>query len=272
MADQIPDYAFTPLTICVDSVTTMGELLHLSIGGLSMLSNLPEVMKRAKEWHEVAGTPNTTTQSQIERITQNAAFADNERKNGYPLLHAFTLVGIWAALEAGIEDMLVGILCNEPARLSTFGFEKIKIPLSKYEQLDKEERMRFLLSEVQREHASGVGQGVNVFESVLYVFDLSGQVDSSIREGLWKLSNLRNVIVHRDSRADRRLVENCPSMSLKVGDRVIVGHELYGSLNLEVLRYVALLMRRLAVKYDAPLPKWVINWVDLVYPLAEKHE
>lgn len=265
MADKIPDYAIEPLKRCLHSVFTMYKLLHLSIHGLGIISKRPEMVQRIITLTEECGQEVTEElKADLVKVTNDAGFTNSERDQDFPLLHAFTLVGIWAALESGIEDMLVGILCNEPAVLATYGFGRIRIPLSKYEQLDKEERMRFLLSELEREETSGLAQGINAFENILYVFDLSGSVSSAIRDELWKLSNLRNVIVHRDSRADRRLVENCPAMNLKIGDRVLVSHEAFASITNQVTNYIIILIRRLATRYNAPIPKWAEEF----YPAA----
>ena len=61
-------------------------------------------------------------------------------------------------------------------------------------------------------------------------------------------------------------------MNLRVGDRVIVDHELFGSLTFQVLRYIVVLMRRLSARYDAPLRAGVAHWADQVYPLTEKQQ
>lgn len=194
----------------------------------------------------------------LENATADAAFTKSERDDGFPLLHAYTLVTQWGALEAGIEDMLVGILVNEPKVLEKDEFAKVKIPLSKYELLDKEERMRFLLSEVQRAQSSGIAQGVNTFENVLQVFDLSGSVEEDVRIGLWEINHVRNVLVHRDSRADLRLVQACPSINLKVGDRVLITHERYGYYANILSDYLRLVVCRLGKRYDALPPKWAL--------------
>src|SRR5215467_2342026 len=257
MADKIPDYAFEPLRACLDSIFTLNHLLHLSMQGLSTVSRSPWMVERVITLTKEVGKEVTEDmQVDLQSANKDAEFANKEIGRGYPLLHAFTIVGFWSALESGIEDMLVGIMCNEPAALEAASFGKIRLPLSKYEQLDKEERMRFLLSELQRNEASGLTQGVNTFENVLEAFGLNGTVDVQTKEGLWKLNNLRNVIVHRNSRADRRFVENCPSFNISIGETILVDHENYASLTDSVLNYILILMRRLGPRYDAPVPQW----------------
>ncbi len=276
MADKIPDYAFNPLRRCLDSIFITNRLLRLSVNGLQIISNRPQMVQRVIDLTVQAGQEVTAElNSDLESATADAAFTRNERDNDFPYLHAYTLVGQWGALEAGIEDMLVGILVNEPRVLQKDDFSKVKIPLSNYELLDKEERMRFLLSDVQRTLSSGIAQGVNTFENVLQVFDLSGPVEEGVRTGLWEMNHMRNVVVHRDSRADLRLIQACPSVNLRVGDRVIITHERYGYYSNVLIDYIRLVICRLGKRYDAPPPTWALPDglpPRPISPLGEKHE
>ncbi len=276
MADKIPDYAFNPLRRCLDSIFIANRLLHLSVNGLQIISNRPQMVQRLIDLTVQAGQEVTAElNSDLENATADAAFTRSERDNDFPYLHAYTLVSQWGALEAGIEDMLVGILVNEPRLLEKDDFAKAKIPLSKYELLDKEERMRLLLSDVQRTQSSGIAQGVNTFENVLQVFDLSGSVEEGLRTGLWEMNHVRNVVVHRDSRADLRLIQACPSVNLKVGDRVFVTHERYSYYANALIDYIRLVICRLGKRYDAPPPKWALPDglpQRPISPLGEKQE
>ena len=119
--------------------------------------------------------------------------------------------------------------------------------------------MRFLVGELERAKTPGAGQGVDTFENVLQLFGLSGAVDDNIKKTLWEMNHIRNVIVHRDSLADLRLVRECPRLKLKVGDRVLVNEENYGSYHDAVYEYLKVLARRLAERYDAPVPRWAIR-------------
>src|SRR2546430_402202 len=46
MADKIPDYAFNPLRRCLDSVFITNRLLHLSVNGLQIILNRPQMVQR----------------------------------------------------------------------------------------------------------------------------------------------------------------------------------------------------------------------------------
>jgi len=186
--------------------------------------------------------------SNLEEAKKEAELAEKECKEGFPLLHGHALVAMWGALETAIEDMLVGILLNEPTVLKKDAFAKVKVTLSDFETKDKEERMRFLLQELGR--SLGRKNGVDAFESLLEHFDLSGPVDEKDRKLMWETNHIRNVIVHRASCADRRLVEACPWLGLKISDPVTVSHEQLGAFAIALCQYATTVTLRLGKRYD----------------------
>ncbi len=63
--------------------------------------------------------------------------------------------------------MLVGILMNEPHHLKEPSFAKVRVPLTEFEALDKEDRMRLLVEEINRSSPLGQKNGIGAFESLL---------------------------------------------------------------------------------------------------------
>jgi hypothetical protein len=189
--------------------------------------------------------------SDLVEAKKEAELAEKECKTGFPLLHAHALVAMWAALEVAIEDMLVGILLNEPIVLKKEAFAKLRVPLADFETKDKEERMRYLLAELGRN--LGRHNGVEAFECLLGHFDLSGSVDEHDRKVLWEMHHLRNVIVHRASRADRRLVDACPWLRLKVNDPVTISHKFIRMAGPTLCSYVMTITGRLGTRYDVDI-------------------
>jgi hypothetical protein len=235
-------------------------MMHLCIQGITIITKRPVMTQRVIDLTVQAGKEVTPElKSDLERATDEAKFAENELQNGFPYLNAHALVGAWGALEAAIDDMLVNILVNEPKSLEKEEFAKIRVPLPKFEALDKEDRMRFLLDEVQRTRALGTVQGVDTFEKTLQLFGLAGMVDEDTKKMLWEMNHLRNVVVHRDSLADIQMVQACPWLNLNLGDRVLINDEKYGLCSDTVYEYLKILARRLAERYDALPPPWALR-------------
>jgi hypothetical protein len=172
MADSIPRYAAVPLQRFLDSWKSDFRLLHLSMRGIRVLTGMPGIFEALIPGSDPEEEARLT--SNLGEAKKEAELAENECKTGFPLLHAHALVGMWAALEAAIEDMLVGILLNEPEVLKKEAFTKVRVPLAEFETKDKEERMRFLIAELDRNLSRR--NGVDTFESLLNYFDLSGVV------------------------------------------------------------------------------------------------
>jgi hypothetical protein len=258
MAEYIPDYAYDPLSRCLDNLLNMLVMLRLTSQGMGIVANRPMMVQRVIDLTTEAGKEVTKEmKADLETATKDAAFAENERRNEFPFMHASTLVAAWGSLEAGIEDMLVGISLNEPEVLQKDEFMKIRIPLARFEALEKEERIRFLVGEVERMLTAPAIQGVDTFEKVLQLFGLSGEVRETVKKVLWEMNHMRNVIVHRDSHADLRLIQACPWIKLKVGDRTLINYDKYALYHDAVYEYIKILLRRLSKRYDVSIPDWM---------------
>ena len=257
MPDSLPEYASAPLRRFIDSCEDHSRLLHMSMSGIGFLTKRPEALKVLYEpWSGAAPISEAQAKENeqtLQQAVEEAEFAKKECEAGFPLLHAHSLVGTWGALEAAVEDMLVGILVNEPSVLQRDEFAKVKVPLADFEILDKEERMRLVLTEATRNQGIGRRQGVDVFEHTLMMFDLSGPVEGDVKKSILEMHHLRNVIVHRASYADRRLVQNCPWLGLKTGENVCVSHNDLGRYRSVLLEYVVTLARRLCTRYGVDI-------------------
>lgn len=112
MPEYLPNYASAPLRRFLVSWESDFCLLHLSMRGISVLSGRPRVFEALIPGAEVEEQEKLSTD--LREARREAELAENELRMGFPLLHAHALVAMWSALEAAIEDMLVGILLNEP--------------------------------------------------------------------------------------------------------------------------------------------------------------
>jgi hypothetical protein len=152
-------------------------------------------------------------------------FAERERDRGFPLLYAHTTVAAWGALEAAITDFLVFWITEKPEVLKTEVFTGTKIPLAEFETLERDERMRLLVNELERSLRSQFKAGASRFEALLSAIELSGPMEEETRKDLYEMFHVRNVIVHRASIADRKFVEACPWLGYSIGDQLVVSSE-----------------------------------------------
>src|SRR5258708_14449723 len=115
MSKRAPAYALEPIKRFLEYLETADRLLHLSMRAISMSRAMPRMVeaialasREDDDWDE------ESHKVSLERATKDAEFATTECDTAFPLLHDFTLVGMWGAFEASIEDLIVPILPNDP--------------------------------------------------------------------------------------------------------------------------------------------------------------
>lgn len=156
---------------------------------------------------------------QAKRIEDAAAV---ETRAGYPLLHGAATVLLWGALETAIRDMVVRWMDRNPEALQVPELKKIRVPVADYESLRGEDRARYLLGILEREWGAALKPGVGRFRCLLKPFGINPRRDDNVVRSLNEMAAIRNVIVHRASTVDTRLIELCPWLGYREGDTVTV--------------------------------------------------
>jgi hypothetical protein len=171
-----------------------------------------------------------------------------EAENDFRLLHAHTAVALWGALEALVENLAATIIVHEPVYLTRTPITEIKISIAEFETLDREARARVIVGQLAARLRADSRKGVDRFESVLDVLNLSGPVDAATKRDLYELQQVRNVLVHRSGIADRRLVSACPWMDIASGDALKLDYSTYVRYRDAVHGYLRVLINRMRVR------------------------
>ncbi len=252
MRKYLPDYTTAALRRFMASWEEMFSLLHLGMRGIGVLMGMPRILEVLIETASPDDGPHEVEnlQRKLARARRDAERAKSENEKNFPLLHAQTLIAAWGAFEAAIEDTLVAILIKEPKYLKTPALAKVKISLGDFHASDEEGRIRFLLAEISRSQGPGVKQGVDAFEFPLNFIGLSGPLPDELKKSVWEMHNIRNVLVHRASLADVRIVEECPWLNLKIGAPVTISHEALCRYGTALCEYCVEIARRLGKRYD----------------------
>lgn len=163
-----------------------------------------------------------------EEAAKVAAFAVTQTSGGSPYLFSLCAVRLWALMEALVDELIVETMydptkCSDQDLLS-----RLKGPLVEFRAASAEEQAEFLAETLKQAVDAPLKLGVGRFEAVLAPVGLGGQVDESVRKALFELSQIRNVIVHKSGRADRRIIEACPWLALTRGGDVVVTDKLFG--------------------------------------------
>lgn len=186
----------------------------------------------------------------IEESRKLAELAKNEIDNDFPLLHAHAIVGVWGALEACIDDLIVSVLIHDGDARSDEVFAKVKVSITELEDLDSEERMRIVLEEVKRLLRAEQRIGINTFETILARVDLSGDVLEETRRDMLELQQLRHVFVHPGGVADRKLLRHCPWLNVTPGTRIMPKRKDLERLTSAAVDYAIAVGKRVSKKYS----------------------
>lgn len=234
LSDGLPEWASEPLNRFIHYAGESRQLRYMSIQGIDGFRMFPKAVEVLKRTDRLVGK---VTKLSMEEAQEAAEFAEGEKERNYPFFHVHALIGLWAAFEAAVEDLQVAFLMNDPAILQKDEFAKIRIPLRDFELLEKEERMRFLLSEFEKNICAGRKHGADRFEILLEPFGLSGVLVSEIKKDIREMHHVRNVLVHRAAKADRRIVEGCPWLGLSLGQEITVTPEAIHRYEKSLMKY-----------------------------------
>lgn len=236
-----------------DFVGDLDRILDMSMRGMAAVSNLVTVAEvihnigRFWAWHFRIDK----NMIDLAKAREDAIFGKPEVARGFPVLHGQAVVALWGAFEVLVQDLLFELLLNEPTILKSDTFGKLRIPLAEFEALDKEQRMRLLIRELEQDLGASVKLGIGRFEAMLKKVQLGGSLPADVKRDLLELSQVRNVLVHRASIADTRFSEMCPWLNIKPGEKIAVTHECYRRYHRALEVYMVELFDRVHRTYGA---------------------
>jgi hypothetical protein len=224
-----------------------------------MLRGAPELMEavqkaEADEIELSEGDRNISSEDaakRLEQVREEAKLARQEVDKGFPLLYSPTLVSLWSSLEDLMHTFLAAWVTHTPGAKQAEALQKLKVKLSEYEALDEEEKGFYIVELLEREGRSPLKQGASRFEHLLDSFALAGAVDSDVRESLFEMNHIRNVLVHRRGVVDKRFVDACPHLGFSIGDSVSVDRRSFDRYSNSVAKYVLQVFSRVRDCFDA---------------------
>jgi hypothetical protein len=243
-------YGDPPLDRFMGYLVNMSRVMDISIRGIGMsipMVNLAKAVDNVKAVSRDERFPHDLAKSEkrIRRIEQDAEFARDQVAKDFPLLNGLALVGTWGALEAFIEDLAAGWIGRYPEILEEDSFARIKIPFVRFNALDDDERRTFLVREISGANRQS---GISGFEDLLGKIGLGGKVEDEIRKDIFEMHQIRNLIVHRASVADRKFVEDCPWLNCRIGEDIAVTSARLRDFQVSVIRYLRIIQERMTAQ------------------------
>ena len=240
-ATRAPRWATSPFHALVDYLENLWNVLHLSLDGISMLRARPGAIEALAFGQDE--DPETT--SRLASAKRTADLAQREVDTNFPVLHSQFVVALWGTMESFLGTFAAQWILNRPEILNQDPWCSLKVRLGEYEQLDSEQKAQYVVELLQQSTGSPLKQGVNRFETVISILGISGKAcEESDKQVIFELQQIRNVIVHKRSVADRRLCAACPWLGFAVGQQIQVTHGMCEKYHASVMSYVVELILR----------------------------
>jgi hypothetical protein len=253
-SNKSPNWALQPFKDFLDYSERLNVLLDLSIRGISMIRATPKMVEALASAYDAA--PDPSAPERIAHAKEMATLAQREVDDGFPVLFAQATVSLWGALENMVRLFVVRWMENAPDALKAKAILGLKVKIGEYESLKGEDRFFYILDQLEREGSVPLRQGINRFEDLLEPFGLSGEVPREIRDGMFEMNHVRNLIMHRRSVADRRFVEACPFLGIAAGETVALGRKKYSKYLACVHHYALTLIARVGEHFGSDMSQF----------------
>jgi hypothetical protein len=182
--DPRPDWSREPFHRFYDYVETEWRLLHLTIFGISGLvarERMVEILYDPSYPSYPTDIPEAEVESQLNEARASGELARAEMDADFPLLHAHSLISVWGALEAMVNDVVRTWIRHRPSLLGGEAFAGVKVPLAEFHRMKSAERVESLLEQVRPQ---GTGGGFQTLEAWLAKVELDGPLDEKLRRSL----------------------------------------------------------------------------------------
>ncbi|MFA5203376.1 MAG: hypothetical protein WC708_03130 [Lentisphaeria bacterium] len=245
--------AFFSFTENICSLLKLLNIARCGINGLTnrekMVNSIVKVLEYYDEFDKADETKKELPKAKL--VTDQAIM---ECENDFPLLHAQALILLWGALERLVLDILFYIIVNnnvynEPGLVKM----EIKVLVCEYENMDKEDRGRYLVRAIENDSRRGskFKLGVDRFESILEVIGLAGSVSPEIKKVIYELQQFRNSIVHAGCLVDEKFIRLLPESGYKIGQKIMISSAQFMLYYEAVFEYSKIICDRALNKYPA---------------------
>ena len=226
---KLPGWITDHFEQSIHSIENLMRIVSISERGIKVLRAMPSVVRAIAKAKDTEDTSDTA--KRVESAEQEAALAQREVDNDFPVLHGFAVVGLWSWLENFVKGFVVLWLVHRKGAYSATVLQRLRVKLGEYLALSKTEQAHYIVELMEQDLASPLKRGVTRFDSLFEPFALVATPlpDSHVKT-LFELQQVRNAIAHKNGNADRQLKSMCPWLKAKLNRPVPVSPQDVGSL------------------------------------------
>jgi len=157
---KVPTWATSHFKDTVKAFETLGQLIHISEKGISVLRGMPKIVKVVAD---VEGSSNDEkSKKQIEIAEKEAVLAQTEVEKDFPVLHGLAVVALWSILEHFTKGLVTLWLRHRKDALAVHAVQKLKVKLGDYILLSKAEQAHYLVELLEQDLTSSLKHGFHV--------------------------------------------------------------------------------------------------------------
>jgi len=171
-------------------------------------------------------------------------WAGSQAQPGFPYLYELLLIRLWCILENLIEQLTTARLHHISALDQHEALARLKVSILDYIALDQVEKGAYLYEELCKTIGTKERRGAGKYEAVLAAVGLSGPIVDLPSRMLLEASVVRNLVIHRGGRVDRRSEKACPWLSTTFGARIRLYPRFFYRYALTVRWYIQEIDRR----------------------------
>ena len=247
-----PEWATAPFEHFIAEAERLTHVARLSSIGISMIQARPKIIEVLMKIRE----DDSIDESQrLKTAREDADLSKREVESGFPILHAWAVVGLWALLEATNRKFLTEWLTHKRTAWRIEPIQRLKIRLGEYESMPKNHRYSFVVALLERDLAASLKGGVSRFEAMLQPFGLSGEIPGRLEREMFEFSQVRNLIAHNAGKVDQRFVKACPWLKVRVGDDFLVSGKMLAKYCAASIYYITLVICRVGESFAIDMSK-----------------
>jgi hypothetical protein len=191
-----------------------------------------------------------------ERAQRLAAYAEEQSKSGFAYAYQVALIQLWSLIEACVDELVLQLIANDEVFESTELLHSLKGPLIPFARASLDEQTEIILQRLSQDLAAPLKPGIARFEALLSIFGISGSVEHEVRKALLELAGVRNVFIHRNGKADKRLLNLCPWLGLNLGESIILNSDDYHLYSVASSHYLIGLGERWRTRFPDLCTEW----------------
>lgn len=219
--------------------------MEVAMKGISMVRGMPQSLEVLNEIYALkTGKKKNIQEQDIQKTRELSNFAEDQIKEGFPLLVQQTLISLWSFLEASIYDAAVQWLVI--SKFKTINIEKknIEVPFFEFQNASLADRAGYLIDSYLNKKSSKTDSShkfENLFEFIGWhkggrkykEYAKREKVNErKIEKDIIEFSKIRNLILHKAGIVDKKFKTDCPWREDKLGSKIVITREEFG-------RYVA---------------------------------